>query len=85
MKLTNFPVRKLKTLTLRSIAKVANFIPFGENSKSNGIVLDFANTNKSVSSFDSNATLLGNLNSFFNPVQYSVKKPIDPTPTLNFP
>lgn len=57
--------------TFLSPESVANFVPFGEKLSPVGNVLLLANSNRSVSSFDSNNTHLGNLNSVLGPVQYS--------------
>lgn len=69
--LESFPVAKLNTLTFLSTDKAAIFLPSGENASPVGKVLFFANSNRSVSSFESKETFFGNLNSCLGPVQYS--------------
>jgi len=69
--LYSLPVRKLKILTFLSPLSDANRLPSGDIANPHGKVLFLANSNKSVSNFDSKDMHLGNLYSNFGPVQYS--------------
>ncbi len=59
-------------LTFRLAPTAANNFPFGLIVKDNTFMLSFAKRKRSVSSLESNCTVLGNSYSNLDPVQYSI-------------